>query len=157
MEFVWMIPLYIIIPVISIALLLKGFNAVKGQGTKRIILGFILLSLPIIHFLLVSWGENKNEKSLIGYYRLDSSSQIILKLNVDKSFEFEKLDSIKSFGKGKWEFRSWDYDQVDLNFADSSQLDFQIIYLDKRRYLQNSFWTGASHKYVKLVKTDNNE
>ena len=152
MEFVWMIPLYIIIPIAGIIFLFKGFNADKGQGRKKIALGFFLLSLPIIHSILVSWGENKNEKSLIGSYTLYSTKKVVLKLNADKTFEFEKLDSIKSFGKGKWQFRSWDIDQVDLNFNDSSQIDFEIVYQDKRRYLQNSFWTGTDHKYVKLVK-----
>ncbi len=153
MEIVWMIPLYIIIPVTGIILLFKGFNAHKGQGRKRIVLGFLLLSLPIIHTFIVSWGENKNEKSLIGSYALDSTTNVVLKLNSDKTFEFRKLDSIKSFGKGKWDFRSWDIDQVELNFNDSTQLDFEVVYQDKGKYLQNSFWTGTNHKYVKLLKT----
>jgi hypothetical protein len=153
MEFVWMIPLYIVIPVTGIILLFKGFNADKGHGRKRIGLGFLLLSLPVFHALLVSWGENKNEKSLIGSYALDSTNKVVLKLNADKTFEFAKLDSIQSFGTGKWQYRRWDIDEVDLNFTDSSQLDFQVVFLDKGKYLQNSFWTGTIHKYVKLLKT----
>jgi hypothetical protein len=147
-----MIPLYIIIPVTGIILLFKGFNAEKGQGRKRIALGFMLLSLPVVHSFLVSWGDSKNEKTLIGSYTLDSTNRVVLKLNADKTFEFEKLDSINSNGKGKWQFRSWDIDQVDLNFNDSSQLDFEIVYQDNGRYLQNTFWTGTNHKYIKLIK-----
>jgi hypothetical protein len=153
MEFVWMIPLYIIIPVAGIIFLFKGFNADRGQGRKKIALGIFLLSLPIIHSIVVGVGEKTNQQSLIGSYTLDSTKKVVLKLNSDKTFEFEKLDSINSSGKGKWEFRSWDIDQVDLNFNDSSQLDFEIVYQDNGKYLQNTFWTGTNHKYIKLIKT----
>jgi hypothetical protein len=153
MDFFWMLPLYIIIPVAGIIFLFKGFNADKGQGRKRIALGFFLLSLPIIHSIIVGVGEKYNANTLIGSYTLDSTNKVVLIINSDKTFEFEKLDSIKSFGKGKWEFRSWDIDQVDLNFNDSSQLDFEIVYQDNGKYLQNSFWTGTNHKYIKLIKT----
>jgi len=157
MEFVWMIPLYLIIPATGIIFLFKGFNADKGHGRKRIGFGFLLLSLPFLHAFLFHQGETRNEKSLICSYALDSTGQVVLNLHADKTFELAKLDSINSFGKGKWQYRRWDIDEVDLTFADSSQLSFEIVYQDKDKYLQNSFWTGKSHKYVKLVSADNTQ
>jgi hypothetical protein len=157
MEFVWMIPLYLIIPVTGIILLFKGFNADKGHGRKRIGIGFVLLSLPFLHAFLVDRFEKQNEKSLIGSYALDSTKNVVLSLHDNKTFELAKLDSINSFGKGKWQYRRWDIAEVDLTFADSSQLSFEIVYQGKGKYLQNSFWTGKNHKYVKLVPTDDTQ
>ncbi|SHF42633.1 hypothetical protein [Flavisolibacter ginsengisoli] len=155
MEFVWMIPLYIIIPLTGIILLFKGFNADKGHGRKRIGLGFILLSLPFLHAFMVDRIEASNEKSLIGSYALESSGQVVLNLHPDKTFELAKLDSVKTFGKGTWQYRRWDIDEVDLTFADSNQLSFEVFFTDKGKTLQNSFWTGTSSKFVKLVSIKN--
>ena len=152
MEFVWMVPLYIIIPATGIILLFKGLNAAKGQGRKRIGFGLLLLSLPFLHALIVNQLDKQKEKSLIGSYALESTRQTVLKLHPDNTFELAKLDSIKSFGKGKWQYRRWDIDEVNLTFPDSSKLSFEIVYQDKVKYLHNSFWTGTNHKYVKLVR-----
>jgi hypothetical protein len=153
MEFVWMIPLYLIIPITGIILLFKGFNADKGHGRKRIGLGFVFLSLPFLHAFLVHQVEKGNEKSLIGNYALDSTGQVVLTLHPDNTFELAKLDSIKSFGKGKWQYRRRDIDEVDLTFADNKQLAFEVFFTDKGKNLQNSFWTGTSSKFIKLVST----
>jgi hypothetical protein len=154
MEFVWMIPLYIIIPVTGIILLFFGFNAGKGHGRKRIGFGFLLLSLPFLHALLVQRLEARNETSLIGSYALENTHTVVLCLNLDKTFELTQLDSIRSYGKGKWQYRRWDVDEVDLAFHDTSQLTFEIVYQGKDKYLQNTFWTGSNSKYIKLVPAD---
>ncbi|ANE52309.1 hypothetical protein [Flavisolibacter tropicus] len=156
MEFIWMIPLYIIMPVTGIILLLKGFNSGKGQGMKRIGAGVILLLLPCIHAFLLHRIENGNEKSLIGSYTLDSTEQAILKLYPDNTFEFAKVDSTLNYGKGKWQYRRWDIDEVALTFNDSTQLSFQVVNQDKENFLQTTFWTGTEHKYIKLVKSIKN-
>jgi hypothetical protein len=141
MEFVWMIPLYLIIPVTGIILLFLGFNADKGQSRRRIGFGLILLSLPLLHAFLVSRSDTNNEKSLIGNYTLDSTEQVVLRLNPDYTFEFAKIDSVPNFGRGKWKYHRWDIEQLDLFFSDSSQADFHIVREGKRKFLQNNFWT----------------
>jgi hypothetical protein len=80
---------------------------------------------------------------------------VVLKLHPDKTFELAKLDSVKVFGKGNWQYRRWDIDEVDLTFADSNQLSFEVFFTDKGKTLQNSFWTGTSSKFVKLVSIKN--
>ena len=150
-----MIPLYIIIPVTGIILLFKGFNADKGHGGKNIGFGFLLLSLPFLHAFLVQRIETNNEKSLIGNYSLDSTIQVVLSLKPNNTFELERIDSMNNFGTGKWQYQRNDIAEVDLTFIDNSQISFQVVFAGKGNYLQNSFWTGTRHKYLKLVKTDN--
>jgi len=152
MEFVWMIPLYIIIPVVGIIIFIKGYKQVRGQGRKRVVFGIILFSLPFLHSFLVSCGDWKNEKSLIGSYILDSTNEIVLRLKTDKTFELSRIDSLQNYGQGKWEYYSWDIEDLNLFFNDSSQLTFHIQNEDKKKYLETSFWTGSYHKYVKLIK-----
>lgn len=138
-----MVPFYIIIPITGIILLFQGFNTAKGHGRKRIGFGLFLLSLPFLHYLLFDQFEKRNEKSIMGSYTLDSTRQTVLKLHPDKTFELAKLDSIKSFGKGKWQYCRWDVDEVNLTFPDSSQLSFVVFLKDDSKYLQNTFSTGT--------------
>ena len=75
MEVIWMIPLYIICPLIGLILLIINLQKFKE---KQVIFYFsiFLISLPIIHFILIENFELSIEKNIVGSYHLENKKDI---------------------------------------------------------------------------------
>lgn len=124
MEAIWMIPLYLIIPLVAIILIFVG-RMKKSKTNMQI--GLFLLALPFLHGLLIHFSNNELKNKIAGNYAVNSSEPI-LKLNDDGTFYLKQSLNYTSYGKGEWDIEIIDLKYVKLYFDDQKQgsLSFEI-------------------------------
>ena len=124
MEAIWMIPLYLIIPLVAIILIVVG-RMKKSKTNMQI--GLFLLALPFLHGLLIHFSNNELKNKIAGNYAVNGSKPI-LKLNDDVTFYLKQSLNYTSYGKGEWDIEIIDLEYVILNFHDQKQgsLSFEI-------------------------------
>lgn len=128
MEAIWMIPLYLIIPLVAIILIVVGRMKKSKTNIK---IGLFLLALPFLHGLLIHFNNNKLKNKIAGNYAINSSEPI-LKLNDDGTFYLRQSLNYTSYGKGKWDIEIIDLKYVKLDFKDNKQNDL-LLEIDEER------------------------
>lgn len=124
MEVIWMIPLYIICPLIGLILLIINLQKFKE---KQVIFYFsiFLISLPIIHFILIENFELSIEKNIVGSYHLENKKDILI-IKKNGTFEMQNTQVFGDAGDGKWEIYHIDTDQIHLTFKNNEWLLLDI-------------------------------
>ena len=128
MEAIWMIPLYLVIPLVALILIITG--GIKKSKTN-IKIGLFLLALPFLHGLLIHLDNNELKNKIAGNYILDDSKKL-LKLNDDGTFYLEKSSNYTNYGKGEWDIEIIDLKYVKLDFKDNKQNDL-FLEIDEER------------------------
>ena len=113
MEVLWIIPLYIICPLVGIILTVYFINRKEKRG--RIYLGISLIILPLLHFLYINNLEQSIENNIVGNYKLGNQSNILI-INGNGTFTLGETKQLDDFGNGKWELLHGDTDELNLKF-----------------------------------------
>jgi hypothetical protein len=124
MEVIWIIPLYIICPLIGVVLVLKNLLKFK-ERQKKFYLGVFLISLPILHLLLIESLQMSLEKNIVGKYQLENKKDI-LTLNGDGTFKLLKTKEFGEAGNGRWEIYHIDSEQLNLKLENNDWLLLDI-------------------------------
>lgn len=140
MEAIWMIPLYLVIPIVAIILIIVG--RIK-KSKINIQIGLFLLVLPFLHGLLIHFNNNELKNKIAGSYAVNSSKPI-LKLNDNGTFYLEKSLNYTSYGKGEWDIEIIDLKYVKLDFNDTKQgsLSFEINENTNSIELKDAFYNN---------------
>ena len=146
MEAIWMIPLYLVIPIVAIILIIVG---VIRKSKTNIYIGLFLLALPFLHGLLIHFSNNELKNKIAGNYAVNGSEPI-LKLNDDGTFYLKQSLNYTSYGKGEWDIEIVDLKYVKLYFHDQKQgnLSFEIDENTNSIELKDPFF------YNNIIKLD---
>jgi hypothetical protein len=81
MEALWIFPLYFLLPIAGIIMLISGiYKYRKHKKTHNLIIGFIFISLPILHLSLMELIEENLESEIVGEYIIKDTNIIVLKI-----------------------------------------------------------------------------
>lgn len=129
MESVWILPLYIICPLIGLLFIgssLYEYIRYKEKVITRIALGLVLLSLPILHNLILENTQKKYEEFALGKYTMENIPEQILEIKKDGSFCLQTNNHFNKSGCGKWIVSRIDFWELNLCFNSLYEADYRF-------------------------------
>lgn len=152
MEALWIVPLYLISPLIGIILTLSGiFKIRKGNTNKTLYIGLIFLALPLLHLALVSILHLNLESKIVGNYSLGKEKDILIVYD-NETFTLNKSRQYNTIGKGKWKIEEIDSPILILDFDSNkkSELWLEIEVNETQIVLETMPWgNDISTEFVK--------
>lgn len=152
MEALWIVPLYLISPLIGIILTLSGiFKFRKGNTNKTLYIGLVFLALPLLQLALVSILHLNLESKIVGNYSLGKEKDILIVYD-NETFTLNKSRQYNTIGKGKWKIEEIDSPILILDFDSNkkSELWLEIEVNEKQIVLETMPWgNDISTEFVK--------
>ena len=152
MEALWIVPLYLISPLIGIILTLRGiFKFRKGNTNKTLYIGLVFLALPLLQLALVSIFHLNLESKIVGNYSLGKEKDILIVYD-NETFTLNKSRQYNTIGKGKWKIEEIDSPILILDFDSNkkSELWLEIEVNETQIVLETMPWgNDISTEFVK--------
>ncbi|MCW2120003.1 hypothetical protein [Flavobacterium sp. 7A] len=151
MEGLWILPLYVLIPIKGITLIITGFFTYKNtRNHNKILTGVALLLVPIAHLTLIKFIEINLKSKVIGEYKIKGHEKTVLYLFENGTFQLQNSTAFSKNGKGTWDILRWDIDELNLHFknAQETEIGFEIMSSGKLRSIDYSF----ENNEIELIK-----
>jgi hypothetical protein len=138
MEILWIIPLYIICPLIGILLTINACIKLR-ERRGRLFFGISLILSPVMHMFLIKGIELSLKNNIVGHYKLRNRANILI-INDNGTFTLNQTIQLNVFGSGKWELLHGDTDELNLKFEnhDDDWLLLEVIKDGKRIELRTN-------------------
>ena len=136
MEAIWIIPLYLICPLIGLILLITCFEKIK-ENPSKLYFSIFLISLPIIHLVFIESFQLSIDNNIVGSYQLENNKDILI-IKKNGTFEMQNTKIFGEAGNGKWEIFHIDTDQINLKFQNNDWLVLDIIKEGNKLELRNN-------------------
>jgi hypothetical protein len=136
MEAIWIIPLYIICPLIGLILFINNVQKIK-EKREKFYFGILLICLPIIHLILIEVSQLSINQNIVGSYQLENNTNILI-IKEDGTFEMQNTQMFGEAGDGKWEIYHTDTAQINLKFNNNDWLLLNIVKGGNKLELRNN-------------------
>jgi len=131
MEWIGLVLLYLIIPIVGIGIAVIGLiHYKKGAGAKFLFSGLLLLMVPLVYVVLVSVLDLNLENKLVGSYSY-GNDKAALTLQDGGAFELKNKSFYGLNGTGTWTIETIDFPVVLLEFKERKRIVWLAIKTQK--------------------------
>lgn len=150
MEFFSTFILFIIIPLIGLALITFGILKIRnGKPKMTLFIGIFLLILPLLYLAIISILNLKLENKLAGKYTIGNNSEALV-LKDDGTFELKSTINFLNSGTGTWETEEIDFPVLQLHFEGNKEVWLEIK--ENKNSITLSNMSGSTDITSDLIK-----